>query len=146
MPGAGEFGSRGGLHHLELWVPDLERSVRSWGWLLAELGYAPFQSWDAGRSWRQGGAGSRGPYVVIEQSKALTAQRHERQRPGMNHLALWAGSRVEVDTLVAAAPGHGWNLLFADRHPYAGGPDHYAAYLEDFDGYEVELVAREGAV
>jgi hypothetical protein len=23
----------GGLHHVELWVPDLERAVRSWGWL-----------------------------------------------------------------------------------------------------------------
>jgi hypothetical protein len=36
---------------------------------------------------------------------------------------------------------HGWRLLFADRHPYAGGEQHYAAYLEDRDGYEVELVA-----
>jgi hypothetical protein len=31
--------------------------------------------------------------------------------------------------------------MFADRHPYAGGPDHYAAYLENTDGFEVELVA-----
>jgi hypothetical protein len=31
--------------------------------------------------------------------------------------------------------------MFADRHPYAGGDQHYAAYLEDRDGYEVELVA-----
>ncbi len=32
--------------------------------------------------------------------------------------------------------------MFQDRHPFAGGPDHYAAYLEDDDGYEVELVAE----
>ena len=31
--------------------------------------------------------------------------------------------------------------MFRDRHPYAGGPDHYAAYLENSDGFEVELVA-----
>jgi len=31
--------------------------------------------------------------------------------------------------------------MFADRHPYAGGPDHYAAYLESGEGFEVELVA-----
>ena len=36
---------------------------------------------------------------------------------------------------------HGWRLLFSDRHPHAGSIDHYAAYLEDRDGYEVELVA-----
>jgi hypothetical protein len=31
--------------------------------------------------------------------------------------------------------------MFADRHPRAGGDQHYAAYLEDADGFEVELVA-----
>jgi hypothetical protein len=31
--------------------------------------------------------------------------------------------------------------MFADRHPYAGGPATYAAYLENEDGFEVELVA-----
>jgi hypothetical protein len=46
-----------------------------------------------------------------------------------------------VDTLTAGAPAHGWRLMFADRHPYAGGTEHYAAYLEDRDGYEAELVA-----
>ena len=37
--------------------------------------------------------------------------------------------------------GRSWRLLFPDRHPHAGGPEHYAAYLEDTDGYEVELVS-----
>jgi hypothetical protein len=46
-----------------------------------------------------------------------------------------------VEDLVVRAPDHGWRLMFADRHPYAGGDQHYAAYLEDWDGYEVELVA-----
>lgn len=32
--------------------------------------------------------------------------------------------------------------MFADNHPHAGGPGHYAAYLENADGFEVELVAR----
>ncbi len=41
------------------------------------------------------------------------------------------------------ATAHGWSLLFADRHPYAGGVHHYAAYLEDSDGHEVELVAAD---
>jgi hypothetical protein len=31
--------------------------------------------------------------------------------------------------------------MFADAHPHAGGPNHYAAYLENPDGFEVELVA-----
>ncbi|MFC0548560.1 VOC family protein [Kutzneria chonburiensis] len=124
----------GRLHHVELWVPDLARAIRSWGWLLGELGYQQFQDWPAGRSWRLGET-----YLVVEQSPALTAPDHDRRRPGLNHLAFHAGSRV--DELAAAAPKHGWTLLFPDRHPYAGGPDHYAAYLADEDGFEVELVS-----
>jgi hypothetical protein len=34
-------------------------------------------------------------------------------------------------------------LLFADKHPYAGGEDHYAADLAIADGYEVELIANQ---
>jgi catechol 2,3-dioxygenase-like lactoylglutathione lyase family enzyme len=132
---------RGAVHHLELWVPDLARAERSWGWLLGELGYALYQSWERGRSWRLGGPASAGTYLVIEQSTAMSARAHERLRPGLNHIALWAGSRTQLDALVAGAPSYGWSLLFADRHPYAGGPEHYAAYLEDADGFEVELVA-----
>jgi catechol 2,3-dioxygenase-like lactoylglutathione lyase family enzyme len=127
----------GELHHIELWVPDLAAAERSWGWLLGGLGWTPFQSWEDGRSWRLGDA-----YVVIEQSPALSGSVHDRLAPGLNHLAFHAGSPSAVDDLVARAPAHGWSLLFADRHPYAGGPDHYAAYLEDGQGYEVELVAR----
>jgi ribosomal protein S18 acetylase RimI-like enzyme/catechol 2,3-dioxygenase-like lactoylglutathione lyase family enzyme len=127
----------GGVHHLELWVADLEPAADRWGWLLGALGYEPFQDWPAGRSWRRGGH-----YVVLERPAVLQGTGHDRCRPGLNHVAFHAGRRADLDALVAAAADHGWNLLFADRHPFAGGPDHYAAYLEDPDGFEVELVAR----
>jgi catechol 2,3-dioxygenase-like lactoylglutathione lyase family enzyme len=127
---------RGPLHHVELWVPDLARAVGSWGWLLTSLGYAEFRDWPAGRSWRSGQT-----YIVVEQSPALSAEIHDRHRPGLNHLAFHAGDRAAVDELVAHAPAHGWSLLFPERHPHAGGPEHYAAYLENEDGFEVELVA-----
>jgi catechol 2,3-dioxygenase-like lactoylglutathione lyase family enzyme len=124
------------VHHVELWVPDLGRAQRSWGWLLPALGYAEYQRWPDGVSWRLGAT-----YVVVEKSPALADGPHRRRSAGLNHLAFHAGSRSDVDGLVAAAPEHGWALLYADRHPYAGGVEHYAAYLEDADGYEVELVA-----
>jgi catechol 2,3-dioxygenase-like lactoylglutathione lyase family enzyme len=122
------------LHHVELWVPDLEGAVEPWGWLLGELGWVRFQDWPAGRSWRHGDV-----YVVLEQSPALTGDVHDRKAPGLNHLAFTAAGRPEVDRLTAEAPGHGWSLLFPDRHPHAGGPDSYAAYLEDNWGFEVEI-------
>ena len=128
----------GMIHHIELWVPDLDRAIVSWGWLLTALGYRLYQDWPGGRSW---GAGHT--YIVVEQSPARTAGRHDRCRPGMNHLAFFAADRAHVDELVAEALLHGWKLMFTDQHPYAGGEHHYAAYMENADGYEVEIVAGE---
>ncbi len=54
---------------------------------------------------------------------------------------LYAGTRGDVDALAAEGPAHGWTLLFPEAHPHAGGSAHYAAYLANTDGYEVELVA-----
>lgn len=126
----------GDLHHVEIWVPDLAAAAHSWEWLLGELGWQPYQHWPDGRSWRRGGT-----YLVFEQSPALVGTAHDRRAPGLNHLAFHAGTPARVDQLVATAPEHGWDLLFPDRHPHAGGPDTYAAYLADRQGYEVELVA-----
>jgi catechol 2,3-dioxygenase-like lactoylglutathione lyase family enzyme len=126
----------GAIHHLELWVPNLDRAIVSWGWLLTSLGYRMFQDWPGGRSWQAGDA-----YIVVEQSPARTASRHDRCRPGLNHLAFHVASRQQVDDLTAEALLHGWRLMFSDLHPYAGGPQHYAAYLENADGFEAELVA-----
>lgn len=126
----------GSLHHIELWVPHIGRAREEWGWILGRLGYEPFQNWDLGSSWRLGGT-----YIVAEESPALSGRLHERTSPGLNHLAFHAGPREQVDTLIREGAGHGWQQLFADRYPYAGGPDHYAGYLVNSDGFEVELVA-----
>jgi hypothetical protein len=67
----------------------------------------------------------------------------DQETGSLNHLAFHAGSRGDVDGLAAEGPSHGWTLLFPDKHPYAGGSDHYAAYLANIDGFEVELVATE---
>ncbi|MFD9963031.1 GNAT family N-acetyltransferase [Amycolatopsis sp. NPDC058986] len=130
--------AHGRPHHVELWVPDLARAERSWGWLLTALGWREYQRWSAGVSWRLGPS-----YLVVEKSPALSGGTHERTRPGLNHLALHVATRAQVDALAAESADHGWRPLFADRYPHAGGEEHYAAYLEDEDGFEVELVAIE---
>ncbi|WP_405060278.1 VOC family protein [Kribbella sp. NBC_01505] len=125
------------VHHVEIWVPELTRARQSWGWVLNRLGWKDGDGWPGGMTW----IADDGSYVVVEQSPAMSADVHDRLRPGMNHLALNVASRAELDALVAEAAGNGWTLMFADRHPYAGGPQHYAAFLHNEDGYELELVA-----
>jgi RimJ/RimL family protein N-acetyltransferase/catechol 2,3-dioxygenase-like lactoylglutathione lyase family enzyme len=128
----------GGVHHVELWVADLPAAERTLGWLFTELGWREYQRWPRGVSWRHGHE-----YVVVEDSLDRRGERHDRVQPGLNHLALHVRDRAELDRITAAAPDHGWRLMFADRHPYAGGPDHVAAYLESDEGFEVELVSSE---
>lgn len=129
------------VHHVEVWVPDLGRTVRSWGWLFEALGWADFQDWPGGHSWRA----PDGSYVVVEQSPDLTGEAHVRTAPGMNHLAVTAPNTATVDAIADSAAVHGWQALFADAYPYAGGTEHYAAFLVDAAGYEVEIVAPDRA-
>lgn len=135
-PGQGAGSGRGGLHHVEIWVRDFAAAQSSWSWLLEALGWRCGDHWGHGAAWELGAV-----YLVIESGPDVLSGRHKRTRPGVNHLAFHAGDRAQVDDLVAQAPAHGWELLFAERHPYAGGPQHYAAYLQDRQGFEVELVA-----
>lgn len=124
------------LHHVELWVENLSASIGSLGWLLLRLGYTVDATWPTGISYRSGDF-----YLVIESGPDVLPSRHERRAPGLNHLAFHAGTRAQVDALTTDAMAHGFELMFSDSHPFAGGPAHYAAYLHDSSGFEVELVA-----
>ena len=127
------------LHHLTLWVPDLDRAKESWGWLLGELGYARDRSIESVVLFRDSG----GFAIALEQSADMVpGMLYSRLRPGLNHLAFALEPGASLTSLVDGAPDHGWTALPIDRHPIAGGAD--VAYLEDRDGFEVELVAPSG--
>ena len=130
----------GTLHHVEIWVQDLDDACSSLGWLFERLGFLPKDTWENGASWE-----GNGTYLVLEAGPDVLPGPHERRRQGVNHLAFHAGTRAQVDLLTRRAASHGWTLLFGDRHPHAGGQEHYAAYLENAEGFEVELVAGPDA-
>lgn len=124
----------GGLHHVEVWIAD-PRS-ESWTWLLDALGWQRTGEWPEGCTWEAEGA-----YLTLTTSPNLSPEPHDRRRPGVNHLAFCGGSPSDVDAVMAAASAHGWTPLYDDRYPHAGGPDHHAGWLEDGDGFKVEVVA-----
>ena len=126
------------LHHLTLWVPDLSRSEPPWRWLLEELGYVVDPTVERVLVFRHPG----GFAVALEQSPDMVpGMLYSRLRPGVNHIAFRVASSLVLDDIMAKASDHGWSLLPSDRHPIAGGAT--VAYLEDLDGFEVELVATD---
>lgn len=129
--------SKGILHHVELYVSDLKRSTEFWGWLLEELGYELFQSWENGRSWKLGET-----YLVFVQTEErfLNVPYH-RCRVGLNHLAFHGASRQHIDEMTKKLQKRGVSILYTDKHPYAGGENYYAVFFEDPDRLKVELVA-----
>ena len=125
------------LHHLDLWVSNPGPAIAEWEWLLGELGWE--MAADSGResaSW----AHEDGTYVFLERSPDLVDEPHDRLRPGVNHLALTVEDRPTLDRLRAESSAHGWHELFADRYPHAGGEVHTALFLENSEGFEVEVV------
>jgi catechol 2,3-dioxygenase-like lactoylglutathione lyase family enzyme len=127
------------LHHVTLWVPDLGRAEVSWGWLLGQLGYTRDRSLGPVLLFRH----ASGFAVALEQSEDMVpGMLYSRMRPGLNHIAFALETEAALAVIVADAAGHDWRALPIDGHPIAGGA--HVAYLEDGDGFEVELVAPSG--
>ncbi len=69
------------LHHLTLWVPDLERAEESWSWLLGCLGYERDPGVEEVLLFRHSGGFS----VAMEQSSDMVpGMLYSRFRPGLN--------------------------------------------------------------
>ncbi|MDP9067998.1 MAG: VOC family protein [Actinomycetota bacterium] len=124
----------GHLHHVELYVSDLRKSLAFWRWLLGELGYQLLDEWDDGESWKL-----EQTYIVFVQvGDDFTEPRYDRRRVGLNHIAFHVASPADVDRLATEVTKRGSRVLYGDRYP---SEDHYAVYFEDPDGIKIELVA-----
>jgi catechol 2,3-dioxygenase-like lactoylglutathione lyase family enzyme len=124
------------LHHITLWVPDLDRAEKSWSWLLGELGYTRDPDIERVALFRHPG----GFAVALEQSSDMVpGMLYSRLRPGLNHMAFRLERPGLLQEIVDACLDYGWAVMPIDHHQIAGGAD--VAYIEDSDGFEVELVA-----
>ena len=125
------------LHHVELYVTSLERSLEFWTPFLVSLGYQESQRWSAGVSYMSGET-----YLCFVQAPVEhVGAGYHRKRVGLNHLAFHAKSRAHVDQIAQWAVAAGFTNLYEEKYPYAGGPGYYAFYCEDPDRIKVELVA-----
>ena len=128
------------LHHVEIYVGNLERSIAFWTPLLERLGYES-DRWSGGMNYSQGRT-----YLCFLQAppEHLEAGYH-RKRVGLNHIAFHGRSRAHVDEVAIWVKQAGYTVLYEDKYPFASGPGYYAMYCEDPDRIKVEVVAPNEA-
>lgn len=127
------------VHHIEIYVSDLNKSKDFWSKLLESMNYEKFQDWDGGISWKL-----RDHYIVFVQTKEKYLDiPYHRCRVGLNHLAFHVESKERLDELANILINIGATLLYNDRFRKEGSVDPYSVFFEDPDRIKVELVYSE---
>jgi catechol 2,3-dioxygenase-like lactoylglutathione lyase family enzyme len=130
--------ANGLLHHIEIYVSNLEKSTIFWGWLLTEIfEYKEVSRWAEGISFKFGLT-----YLVFVQTEPeYLPNNYHRKNTGLNHLAFHCESAEFVNNLTDLLIQKNIPILYPDMHPYAGGKGYYAVFFEDPDRMKVEVVA-----
>jgi len=129
--------TNGLLHHIEIYVSNLEDTTNFWKWLLTEkFTYLLFQQWEYGISFKIDDT-----YLVFVQTEQKYLQnKYNRKNIGLNHLAFHCDSSEFVDMLTQDLLDKNIKILYDDKHPFAGGDNYYAVYFEDPDRIKVEVI------
>ncbi|UVK37378.1 VOC family protein [Mesorhizobium sp. AR10] len=129
------------LHHVEIYVSDLDVTFEFWSKILARLGYRETAFWGEGFTL----SNDRDAYLTfVKVSKKHESHRYHRSGVGLNHLAFKVPGRTLVDELRQFCVENGVPLLYDDRYPFANGDqNYYALYIEDPDRIKVEFVAAD---
>ncbi|WP_436855157.1 VOC family protein [Staphylococcus caeli] len=127
------------IHHIELYVQNINETREFYEWLLPELGYKLYQDWKNGFSFKI----DKTYIVFVEAEEEFKKYGYHRKRVGLNHLAFCVPTRNEVDNISNILLDKGMNILYENKHPYAGGEYHYAVYFEDPNRIKLEIVSEE---
>jgi catechol 2,3-dioxygenase-like lactoylglutathione lyase family enzyme len=130
-----------GVHHVDLVVSSIERSLPFYRELLGPLGFHRIGQVEGERGetiWYFGGPGSS---IGVRQAQSLGGI--DRYRVGLHHVAVAAPSRAVVDER------HEWLVSTGSEietppQEYAYMPGYYAVFFYDPDGIKLEIVHVAG--
>jgi glyoxylase I family protein len=126
-----------GIHHLDLVVTSLERSVSFYRELLEPLGYSRVGDIVGERGETVRYVAGSGPAIGIRDAKV--AGEYDRYRVGVHHVAFEAPSREVVDERHRWAMERGVQIESSPKE-YAYMPGYYAFFFYDPDGIKLEVV------
>ena len=131
---------RAGVHHVDLVVSSIERSLPFYRDLLGPLGYHRISEVEGERGetiWYFGGTG--GGALGLRQAQSEGAP--DRYRVGLHHLAFVAPSRATIDERHAWLVASGAEIESPPQE-YTYVPGYYAVFFRDPDGLKLEIVHR----
>ena len=126
-----------GIHHLDLVVTSLERSVSFYRELLEPLGYFRVGGIVGERGEDVRYVAAKGPAIGIRDAKVAGA--YDRYRVGVHHVAFEAPSRNVVDERHRWAMERGVQIESPPKE-YDYMPGYYAFFFYDPDGIKLEVV------
>ena len=134
-----------GVHHVDLVVSSIERSLPFYTELLGPLGYHRVGEVEGERGetiWYISGPGTS---IGLREAQTKEGQPYDRYRVGLHHLAFEAESRAQVDERVAWLRTQDVELE-SEPQEYTYMPGYYAVFFYDPDGLKLEIVYVPGLV
>jgi glyoxylase I family protein len=132
-----------GVHHVDLVVSSIERSLPFYRDLLAPLGYHGVSEVEGERGetiWYLFGPGTS---LGLREAQSEPAEPYDRYRVGLHHLALEAASRGAVDERAEWLRARG-AAIESGPQEYWYMPGYYAVFFYDPDGIKLEIVHVPG--
>jgi catechol 2,3-dioxygenase-like lactoylglutathione lyase family enzyme len=128
----------GGVHHVDLVVSSIERSLPFYRELLGPLGWHGISEVEGERGetiWYLLGYGTQ---IGLREATSARGE-YDRYAPGLHHLAFEAMSRGAVDERADWLRATG-AVLESEPQEYTYTPGYYAVFFFDPDGMKLEIV------
>jgi glyoxylase I family protein len=130
--------SSGSIHHVDLVVSSIDRSLPFYRELLGPLGWHGISEVEGERGetiWYLNGHGCS---IGLRESQSETGT-YDRYSVGLHHLAFQAASRAEVDERADWLVENGAEIESGPEE-YSYVPGYYAVFFYDPDGLKLEIV------
>ena len=140
---------KGLLHHMNINVSDVKKSLRFYGPMFTYLGYELDRSDDSGEDWKRWDQDTPHEFSIMQANMTLQAQQIVRGGVGrFDHIAFCALDNADVDRFHAEilVPLAAAGLCTIEDAPCACpeyGEGYYATFFADPDGLRYEFVNTE---
>jgi glyoxylase I family protein len=128
-----------GIHHVDIVVSSIERSLPFYRELLGPLGWHGISEVEGERGetiWYLLGHEAQ---IGLREATSKSKGSYDRYRVGLHHLAIEVATRAAVDERAEWLRRNG-ALLESDPQEYTYSPGYYAVFFYDPDGMKLEIL------